>query len=96
MPIDVKELDEAQRPLRDRILDLLRNKKDLAFSAQDVFLALNFPNDASAQMAFMLTPTTRQAELVRPVKDLLDALCAEQLARAADLRGTRYYAATGK
>ena len=96
MPISIEELEAAQRPLADRIVERLGADPANAFSARDLFLALYFQNDLNARMIFALAALESQQAAMRPVVDALTSLTAAGMLRQADYNGTLYYTLKGK
>ena len=92
MPIDVKELVQAQRPLEERILEFLAANPDKAYSAYEVQAGVDRLDANMLRMLIALSqPAERDKILARTTATLEKLLNANKVIKG-EHHGQAYYA----
>jgi hypothetical protein len=90
MPIPVAQLQEANRPLRERILDFLRKNPGQAYSVPEILAGLEGWSEMGSALAVLLL--FKEPGPAVPIKDALTTLEAEGLVHSAKQLNVPYYA----
>jgi hypothetical protein len=102
MPVPIARLQEAQRPVKERVLEILQADPTQGFSVLDVYSAVaggSAPgSDPATSRAFaslylaVSSPEARAASL-RPIQEALESLVAEGQVSKYPYQNEQYYAA---
>jgi hypothetical protein len=90
MPIPVAQLKEANRPLRERILEFLEKNPSQAYTAAEVLIGLEGWSEMAAALAILLL--RKQGGALGEVREVLTTLEAEGLVQSAQHLDVPYYA----
>lgn len=93
MPISVELLEKAQRPLRDRVLEFLKQNPEQAYSVVEVYGGVEGQDSSTTAIFLLVFNAHERARVLRPIEEALQALVRENLVRAALHQSTMYYAA---
>lgn len=88
MPIDRNTFNEAQRPLEDRILDILSENSDQAYSLAEIVVEIE---EHSPQ--FISLMLVADNKLFNKYKDAIGALVLSGKIEKSEVKGTTYFAA---
>jgi hypothetical protein len=91
MPIKIAELLEAQRPLKDRILEVLQNAGDEALGQFDIYNDLDGMDRALGNFSLGLLDEEERVKLLTPIVVALQELVQEGKVRSGNAHGVRYY-----
>lgn len=92
MAVDLQTLRESQRPLNDRILELLEANPNEAFNAFDVYAALEgLSAEASAILALVSVAARKPPPKFIECRDALEAMAAGGQIEAAEYAGSRHF-----
>jgi hypothetical protein len=83
-------LQEARRPVRERVLEFLERNPDTAYSPGEIFVGLEGWSEMAAALALAIV--TKEAPVLVPVADALRTLEAEGLIQSAQHFNVPYYA----
>jgi Fe2+ or Zn2+ uptake regulation protein len=92
MPIPVAVLDQAARPLRERVLDVLSKDPSQAYSAVEIYGRLQGLTETALAVLAILTLAAKTSAGLSPVEETLRALEADGLVRSAVHNNVTYYA----
>ena len=92
MPIPVTKLEDASRPLEDRILAFLGAKPDTAFSLPEIIGGLEDLSASTAQLVLTLADHTRGGALGAQYMQTISSLVESRRVRAAMVGVVEYYA----
>jgi len=97
LPIDLQTLQDAQRPLKDRIAEFLAGNPGKAFNDYEVYAGIErFAPEAAAALALLVMVSERLPARYEECRAALEALAAEGEIEKAVFRGaSHYYARTG-
>ena len=100
MPVPIAKLQEAQRPLKDRALEVLEADPKQGFSVLDVDAAIEArATGLSAEVSALilaLSPLDVRAARLKPLGDLLEKLATEGKVSKYLYSGEPYYAAAAR
>lgn len=91
MPIAIKDLEDAQRPLEGRILGILSAKPDQAFALSDIFCAIEKLDSTAVLLIFALTNEQQRESQFGPYREALANLKNLNQIKAATHNGAEYY-----
>lgn len=89
MPIPIAQLEEAQRSISDRILSFLQKQPDQAFTATEIFAALN--NLDAQVISLVIAFANRPSETLQRWTTELQSLVNQGLVQSADIGGITYF-----
>jgi hypothetical protein len=92
MPIPVDRLKQAQRPVRERILEFLSQHPDQAFTAAEIYVALEGLDEKTGPMTLVFMNSTQRSRLLQPLVVATEELIQSGKLTAAPVQGTTYYA----
>lgn len=95
MPIPRQKLEEALRPLRERVLGLLRDHPDEAYDLLELFGAIEGFERAKLEVMVYGMSESDVNRWTRPYVECLENLVAEQKVAKALYSGREYYAIIG-
>lgn len=98
MPVSKQDFDEAQQPLRDRILSFLEENSDKAFVVYEIFAQLQGYNDMALSI-FLIAAGSDEKKLSRilgPYRQELKELESEGKVRSGVIRGQTHYCIADK
>ena len=94
MPIPVDELEKKQRPVEERIQELLERNAGVAYSFTEIVAELEGYNDVSTlSIALTLMHASKRQEIIRPYEVALGKLLGGGSVRSAKHQGQQYFAA---
>ena len=92
----MQELEKQQRPLEDKVLDLLAEDPDTAFTLIEIAARIEAKGDTSAvhmiEMFYMMASYPQQAATIATMKETLTILEENGLVRSFRDSNTVYYA----
>lgn len=93
MPISVKDLKEAQRPLPERIMTFLRANPDKAFSITEIIMGVEPGHKNELTLVLWLEEARQGRGLIVNYQNALTELVRANQVRSAEVQGITYYAA---
>jgi hypothetical protein len=103
MPIRVSELQEAKKPLKERVYEWLARRPNEAFKLEEVISGLTNSDAAMIGLVLALASTKtggasteKMYDAYRPYVQALDALRVEGRVESGELRGSSYFYAKEK
>lgn len=92
MPVEVKTLQEAQRPLADRVLEFLKAGKGKAFTVAEVYAGVEgFSDSAIAMAALLAAATSPRDSPFEQHRRALEELVARGDVASGEYRNQTYY-----
>lgn len=96
MPKLVRELEELQRPLADRIFEFLQRDPAKAYTAVEIAASIEGGGDPSTvalmRLAFIVVNPSDREQAVRPYVEQLAEMVKAKMVRSFDDNGTIYFA----
>ena len=95
MPVSVSEIENAARPLSERILALLQAQPEQAFSLIEIWASAE-GLASYGYLAFLVLDEQRRSLALASVREALTTLEAEGRVRALEYKGQPHYSWTGR
>ena len=96
MPIPISKFSEKSKSLGEQLDEFLKSHPNEAYQVDELYAALRSPQGSGiAGLMLVLLPPDQRERLLAPFDDALAALVSKGQVLAAEVDGSRYYAAGG-
>lgn len=91
MPIPMSELNKATRPIEERVVEFLSSQAGQAFTAWEIFAAVEGLEDKMAALLFLIATPSQREEALAPFKQALKRLLEQRKVKSGKHNLEDYY-----